>query len=281
MKKYSQITALQDALSIFRQQGKTIGFVPTMGALHSGHTSLVQLSKKACDITVASIFVNPTQFNEKDDFMRYPRTLDKDIAMLQKAGCDIVFTPSEQEMYPEKDTRVFSFGALDKVMEGAFRPGHFNGVAQIVSRLFECVQPDKAFFGQKDFQQVAIIKSMVRQLQLKVEIVAAPIIREPDGLAMSSRNMLLSEAQRQSAVGISRALLSAQKNAALRIPITTLKEETIRSIETDPALKVEYFEVVDADSLQAVHAWEDSKAIVGCVAVRVGKIRLIDNIQLV
>jgi pantoate--beta-alanine ligase len=250
-----------------------------MGALHRGHLSLIGICRTMCDITVASIFVNPTQFNDKEDYQRYPRTLEKDEEILENAGCDIVFTPDEKEIYPKKDERIFDFGELDKVMEGRFRPGHFNGVAQVVSRLFDIVNPDKSFFGQKDFQQVSIIKNMVKQLYLTTEIVVCPIIRESDGLAMSSRNMLLSENQRTEAVKISQALFYA-KEQAMKMSVDEIIAETIRRINLSPELRVEYLEIVDANTLQSVSEWDESSEIFACAAVHAGKIRLIDNVQL-
>jgi pantoate--beta-alanine ligase len=278
MEKYEKISELQLRLSELRKD-KTIGFVPTMGALHQGHLSLIARSRSMCGVTVASIFVNPTQFNDKDDYRRYPRTLEKDGKILEDAGCDIVFTPGEKEIYPEKDERVFDFGELDKVMEGKFRPGHFNGVAQVVSRLFDIVNPDKSFFGQKDFQQVSIIKNMAQQLHLTTEIVVCPIVREHDGLAMSSRNMLLSDSQRKEAVNISQALFHAKAQAVVT-PVGKIRDEAIRRINLSPELEVEYLEIVDANTLQSVSGWDDAAEIFACVAVHAGKIRLIDNIQL-
>jgi pantoate--beta-alanine ligase len=278
MKRYIKVADLKSRLAELKSN-KTVGFVPTMGALHQGHLSLVALCKSMCDITVASIFVNPTQFNDKEDYQRYPRTLANDEKILANAGCDIVFTPTETDIYPEKDERVFDFGKLDKVMEGKFRPGHFNGVAQVVSRLFDIVNPNKAFFGQKDFQQVAIIKNMAKQLNLETEIVVCPIVREADGLAMSSRNMLLSDNQRKEAARISQALFYAQKQA-IETPVIDLIDETIRRINLSPELRVEYLEIVDANTLQPVAKWDDATEIFACAAVRVGEIRLIDNVQL-
>ncbi|MDR1895492.1 MAG: pantoate--beta-alanine ligase [Prevotellaceae bacterium] len=279
MEVYTDILSLKHTLTGLKTR-KTIGLVPTMGALHRGHLSLVELSNSTCDITVVSIFVNPTQFNNKDDYKHYPRTVEKDIEMLQRAGCHIVFTPTEQEIYPEKDTKVFDFGDLDKVMEGKFRPGHFNGVAQIVSRLFDIVQPDKSFFGQKDFQQTAIIKNMVRQLNLTTEIVIAPIIREQDGLAMSSRNTLLTDIQRKNAADISRALFRLKQQAASGVSVNEITQVAIRQINANPELSVEYLEIVDGKTLQPVLNWNHQGEIFACVAVNVGKIRLIDNVQL-
>ena len=213
MKVVATITELKNLLDTFRKEGKSIALVPTMGALHDGHASLVKRSVAENDITVVSVFVNPTQFNDKNDLKNYPRTLDADCALLENVGADIVFAPTVEEMYPEEDTRVFSFAPLDTVMEGAFRPGHFNGVAQIVSKLFYAVEPDRAYFGEKDFQQLAIIRDMVRQLALDVEIVGCPIVREQDGLAMSSRNTLLSADERERALTISRTLFKSLEYA--------------------------------------------------------------------
>jgi pantoate--beta-alanine ligase len=278
MERYKKVSELKSRLAGLKAD-KTIGFVPTMGALHDGHLSLVGICKSMCDITVASIFVNPAQFNDKEDYQRYPRTLEKDGEILENAGCDIVFTPDDKEIYPAKDERIFDFGELDKVMEGKFRPGHFNGVAQVVSRLFDIVNPDKSFFGQKDFQQVSIIKNMVKQLHLTTEIVVCPIIRESDGLAMSSRNMLLSEDQRTEAVKISQALFYA-KEQAIKMPVSAIIDETVRRINSSPELRVEYLEIVDANTLQLVSEWDDATEIFACAAVHSGKIRLIDNVHL-
>jgi pantoate--beta-alanine ligase len=280
METYKKIEELKSRLAELKlKEGKTIGFVPTMGALHQGHLSLLNSCRSMCDISLASIFVNPTQFNDKADYQRYPRTPENDGEMLKSAGCDIIFVPGEEEIYPESDSRVFDFGKLDKVMEGKFRPGHFNGVAQVVSRLFDIVNPDKSFFGQKDFQQVCIIKNMVRQLNLSVEIVVAPTVREPDGLAMSSRNMLLTKNQRIEAAKIFQALLYAREHA-FKTPVHELASEVIRRINSSPELEVEYLEIVDAGDLQAVSGWDDAGEIFACVAVHAGKIRLIDNVQL-
>ncbi|MDR2564103.1 MAG: pantoate--beta-alanine ligase [Prevotellaceae bacterium] len=279
MEKHATVLSLRDALGRCEKSEGGVGFVPTMGALHQGHLSLVDMCKSMCKVVVVSVFVNPTQFNDKGDLERYPRTPEADLKMLESAGCDFVFMPSVEEIYPEEDKRIFDFGMLDKTMEGAFRPGHFNGVAQVVSRLFDIVTPDKAFFGQKDFQQVAVIKNMVAQLRYNVEIVVAPIIRESDGLAMSSRNVLLNAGQRKSAAGISQALFAAQSEAG-KIPINILKTKIISTIDSDPELKTEYLEIVDSTTLQSVEEWDDAPEIFACVAVKVGKIRLIDNVKL-
>lgn len=256
----------------------SVGLVPTMGALHEGHMSLVKRAVAENDLVVASVFVNPTQFNDKDDLARYPRTPEADIEMLQDAGCNIVFMPDVEEMYPEEDTRVFDFGSLGNVMEGRFRPGHFNGVAQIVSKLFYAVEPDNAYFGEKDFQQVAIIKAMVKQLDLKVRIIPCPIVREKSGLAKSSRNMLLTDTQREKAVLISKTLAASVAMAASK-PVNEVHDWVVGQFASDPEFKIDYYDIVDGDSLQSVSDWNDSDYIVGCIAVYCGKIRLIDNIH--
>lgn len=256
---------------------KTIGFVPTMGALHKGHLSLVAQSVKLCDITIASVFVNPTQFNDKNDLANYPRTFDADCELLKKAGCNAVFAPSDTEMYPEPDTRVFNFNGLDNIMEGLHRPGHFNGVAQIVSKLFDIVNPDKAFFGLKDFQQVAIIRNLTKQMQISTQIVACPIIRESDGLAMSSRNTLLTPQYRQQAPIIYKTISEAAKMLKT-MPISNVKNWVVDSINNNPLFKVEYFEIVDFESLKKVDEISGCGTCIACIAVWAGKIRLIDNI---
>lgn len=257
---------------------KTVGLVPTMGALHEGHISLVKRCVAECDLCVVSVFVNPTQFNDKGDLERYPRTPDADAALLKENGCNIVFMPEVAEMYPEEDKRHFNFGPLEAVMEGAYRPGHFNGVAQIVSKLFYAVEPHKAYFGEKDFQQVAIIKEMVRQLDIHVEIIPCPIVREESGLAKSSRNTLLTDAQRKKAAKISKVL----RESVNFVGVKTVKE-TIAWVEEqfadDAEFRMDYYAIVDGDTLQDVKDWDDSSYIVGCIAIYLGKIRLIDNIQ--
>jgi pantoate--beta-alanine ligase len=273
-----KISDLKTMLQGFRDESKSIGFVPTMGALHKGHVSLVERSVAVNDITVVSIFVNPTQFNDKNDLKNYPRMPEKDIAMLEVAGVDVVFMPTESEIYPEPDTRVFDFGMLDKVMEGKFRPGHFNGVAQVVSKLFDIVEPHRAYFGQKDYQQLAIIRAMVRMLGYRIEIVGCPIVREPDGLAMSSRNLLLAPEHRKSAPLIYQTLAEA-RNKTNELSVKEMIDWVVNSINSDPNLKVEYFELADADSLQPVQGWDHPNGIVGCIAVWAGNIRLIDNMM--
>jgi pantoate--beta-alanine ligase len=260
-----------------RKQGKSTGFVPTMGALHEGHLSLLEASKKECDSSICSIFVNPTQFNDKNDLARYPRMPEKDCKMLEENGCDIVFMPGEKEIYPQPDTRQFDFGNLDKVLEGAHRPGHFNGVAQVVSRLFDIIKPDKAYFGLKDFQQVAVIKELVKQLHLPVEIVACPILREPDGLAMSSRNMLLSAEERKAASLIPR-LMQEAKTLSTKMPLTDVKKKLFAEIKSEPLLKPDYIEFCNAGTLEAVSEIKGEEKIICLAAIFSGKIRLIDNI---
>ena len=259
--------------------GETVGFVPTMGALHAGHLSLVARARKECAVCVASVFVNPTQFNDKNDLKNYPRTPEADAAMLESAGVDIVFMPGVEDIYPEPDTRQFDFGQIDKVMEGATRPGHFNGVAQVVSRLFALVNPDRAYFGEKDFQQIAVIKAMVAQLGLKVAIVECPIVRGEDGLALSSRNALLDAEHRAAAPHIYASLKVAAAQTGRMTPAELEKFATVE-IEKNPLLKVIYFHAVDALSMQQVQSWEDAEHVQGCVAVQAGPIRLIDNIRL-
>ncbi|MCL2651025.1 MAG: pantoate--beta-alanine ligase [Candidatus Azobacteroides sp.] len=278
MKIIQTIFSLKQALATQRNAKKTVGLVPTMGALHAGHIELVTRCVAENDICVVSIFVNPTQFNDKNDLLKYPRTLDTDCQMLEKAGCSIVFIPEIKEMYPEPDTRIFNFGLLEQVMEGSFRPGHFNGVAQIVSKLFDIIEPGKAYFGEKDFQQLAIIREMVKQLNLNTEIVACPIVREQNGLAMSSRNALLNPSEYKSATKISEILFKSRSFAG-KISIPDLKKQVVEAINAVPLLRIEYFEIVDGKTLQPVPDWNSSDDIVGCIAVFCGNVRLIDNIK--
>lgn len=273
-----KIDKLQTFLGAARAEGKSIGLVPTMGALHEGHASLVRRSVEDNKVTVVSVFVNPTQFNDKSDLERYPRTLEADCALLTSLGADCVFAPSVEEVYPEPDTRVFDFTPLDKVMEGVYRPGHFNGVAQIVSKLFMYVQPDRAYFGEKDFQQLAIIREMVRQLNLKLEIVGCPIVRETDGLALSSRNALLTPEQRVTALNISKTLFISLEYAKEHT-LEETKQMVMDTIASTEGLELEYYEVVNGVTLQTVHTWDDAEYIVGCITVYCGKVRLIDNIR--
>ncbi len=276
MKVFTESSKLSEAL---KQRKGTCGFVPTMGALHEGHLSLVDRCRKECDTVVVSVFVNPTQFNDPNDLKNYPRTAEADIALLEKAGADFAFMPSVEEIYPEKDTRVFDFGQLDKVMEGPSRPGHFNGVAQVVSRLFDIVDCDTAYFGEKDFQQIAIIREMVRQLNYPIRIVACPIVRESDGLAMSSRNLLLTPEHRKAAPLIYQSLReAAELHRAL--PVEETKRRVIERINANPLLHVEYFSIVNADTLQNISDWSEAENVRGCIVVHAGAVRLIDNIAM-
>lgn len=270
------IKELQKELQNYRSSG-SVGLVPTMGALHQGHLSLVNKAVAENQAVAVSIFVNPTQFNDPNDLERYPRNLEADLALLKPTGCQLVFAPEPKEIYPEPDTRKFSFGHLEEVMEGKHRPGHFNGVAQVVSKLFEIVKPDKAYFGWKDFQQLVIIKNMVKQLGLPVEVVPCPIVREKSGLAMSSRNTLLSEEERKNAALISQILSEAKKHNEEK-SVNELKKWVTEKINQNPWLTVEYFEIVDDENLQSVNNWDEKSTKVGCIAVFCEKVRLIDNI---
>lgn len=278
MKIIDTISELENQLQGYRHKGETIGLVPTMGALHQGHASLVERCVADNKISIVSLFVNPTQFNNKEDLKHYPRTPEKDHELLERLGVDYVFSPSVEEMYPEEDKRVFDFGQLDKVMEGEFRPGHFNGVAQIVSKLFDIVEPDNAYFGEKDFQQLAIVKDMVRQLQMPVNIIGMPIVRESSGLAMSSRNQRLSEEQKKNASEVYKVLNESKLMIDKFIPYELINYVS-ESINKVSGLKVEYFQIVDGDNLQPVTSWSDSDYIVGCIALFCGEVRLIDNIR--
>lgn len=274
------IKALNEKLFSARNSGKSIGLVPTMGALHAGHASLIRRSVSENDITVVSDFVNPTQFNDPNDLLRYPRTFEADCQLVEAIGADYIFYPSVEEMYPEADTRTFSYPPIDSVMEGPRRPGHFNGVCQIVSKLFYAVNPDRAYFGEKDFQQIAVIKAMVADLKIPVTICPCPIVREADGLALSSRNALLSADERNLAVNISK-ILFASKEFALAHTVDETLAFVVDSINAHEGLEVEYYEIVDGDSLQKVSSWNDSESIVGCITVYCGQlpVRLIDNIR--
>lgn len=257
----------------------TRGFVPTMGALHEGHLSLVTRSRQECETTVVSIFVNPTQFNDPSDLKSYPRNIEADLALLEKAGADLVYVPAVEDVYPEPDRRTFDFGGLDRVMEGTHRPGHFNGVAQVVTRLFDRVACDRAYFGEKDFQQVAIVRHLVRQGGYRTQIVACPIIREADGLALSSRNQLLTPEHRQAAPLIYRTLCDVARWVGT-VGIDELRSRVKERIDADPLLKTEYFNIVNSETLQDVGTWDEAAALRGCIAVRAGNVRLIDNIAM-
>lgn len=277
MKIIHTISELQSHLDECKSSGKEIGLVPTMGALHEGHIRLVERCVRENAVCVVSVFVNPTQFNDKNDLLTYPRTPEQDAELLRKAGCKFVFMPSNEEMYPEVDTRKFDFGPLERVMEGRFRPGHFNGVAQIVSKLFDAVMPNRAYFGEKDFQQLAIIRQMTKDLNYPIEIVPCPIVREKDGLAMSSRNRRLTALEREKAPMIAELLFKSTTFVGTRSIPETLSFVT-EGLAGDPVFNLDYFEIVDGDTLQPVQNWDESDFIVGCVAVFCGPVRLIDNI---
>ena len=278
MKIVNSIKELRLQLDEDKQKGKKVGLVPTMGALHAGHISLVKRCVAENDVCVVSIFVNPTQFNNPNDLLTYPRTLDEDCQLLESSGCTYVFAPSVEEMYPEPDNRVFDFGTVAQVMEGARRPGHFNGVAQIVSKLFYAVKPDVSYFGEKDFQQIAVICAMVKQLEIPVEIVDCPIQRESDGLALSSRNTRLTPEQRQKAPVIARTL----KESVTFVPEKSVQQVidyVVSTLNNVPDMSVEYFEIVDGNTLESISNWSDTTYPVGCITVYCGEVRLIDNVK--
>ena len=272
------ISKLRDCLDLHRRQGHSVGFVPTMGALHEGHASLVVRSVAENDVTVVSIFLNPTQFNDPKDLERYPRTLEADCQLLEKCGADIAFAPTVAEVYPEPDTRQFSYPPTDSVMEGAMRPGHFNGVCQVVSKLLSYVEPDRAYFGEKDYQQIAVIRRMVDDLGFKLEIVPCPVVRQSDGLAMSSRNTLLTDQERTTAANIYRIM---KESRTLGLSVQQTHDYVVEEINKIDGLEVQYFSIVDGDTLAEVSSWDDAPSIVGCITVFCGTkpIRLIDHIR--
>ena len=278
MKIIQKTSELEAVLAEERSAGKKIGLVPTMGALHAGHASLVERAVAENDCTVVSVFVNPTQFNDPTDLKNYPRTLEADCALLESLGADIVFAPTVEEAYPEPDNRRFSYPPIDTVMEGARRPGHFNGVCQIVSKLFLWVKPDRAYFGEKDYQQIAVIRRMVDDLGFRLQIVPCPVIREQSGLAMSSRNTLLTDAERATAANIYR-IMQESKAQGLDVPGT--HDYVVSRINAVDGLEVQYFSIVDGDTLADVASWDDSDSVVGCITVYCGSqpIRLIDHIR--
>ena len=280
MKVFNKIVDLQNALFLARKQGKKIGLVPTMGALHEGHASLITKSIGENDITVVSVFLNPTQFNDQSDFDRYPRTLEADSRLVEACGADYIFAPSVKDIYPSPDARHFEFPPVTTVMEGARRPGHFNGVCQVVSRLFYIVRPDSAYFGEKDWQQIAVVKQLAKYINSNVRIVECPIIRDPDGLAKSSRNSLLTKEERAIAPAIYQILRESVGYAETH-SLKETRNMVVERINAIPELEVEYFEIVDGDSLLPVESWERSEHIVGCITVYCGKtpIRLIDHIR--
>jgi pantoate--beta-alanine ligase len=277
---FNTIKETSDYLSRKKGQGLRIGFVPTMGALHEGHLSLMRRAKKENDLLAVSIFVNPIQFNNMQDLEKYPRDLAKDRALLEQVGCDVLFAPDADEMYPEPETRVYDFGSLEQVMEGASRKGHFNGVAVVVYKLFEIIGPDRAYFGEKDFQQLAIIKELVRKYKLPVEIIPCPIVREADGLAMSSRNERLMEDERKIAPKISQILKEAKTKTEELNP-AELKTWVTEQFEKEPQFRLDYFEIADDTYLQPVEKWNKSTGTMGFAAVFLGNVRLIDNIRFI
>ena len=280
MRVFNTTKALQEALDGVRAEGKTIGLVPTMGALHAGHASLVERSVGENDCTVVSVFVNPTQFNDPKDLQNYPRDLEADCDLLARLKADFVFAPTVSEAYPEPDTRQFSYPPIDTVMEGARRPGHFNGVCQIVSKLFDWVKPTRAYFGEKDFQQIAVVRAMVRDLGFPLELRPCRIVREESGLALSSRNELLTPAERETAVNISRALRESV-DFAREHTVEETHRFVVDQLNAIEGLEVEYYEIVDGTSLQPVADWAESDYIVGCITVYCGArpVRLIDNVK--
>ncbi len=280
MKVFEKIVELQNALFDARKEGKTIGLVPTMGALHEGHASLVRRSVSENDLTVVSVFLNPTQFNDQGDLQRYPRTLEADCALLESVGADYVLAPSVEEMYPVPDTRHFEFPPVSTVMEGAKRPGHFNGVCQVVSRLFYIVRPDRAYFGEKDWQQIAVVKQLVKYIGMNIQIVECEIVRDADGLAKSSRNTLLAPDERAIAPVIYKTLKESLDFAKSHT-VGETHDYVVDKINAVDGMEVEYFEIVDGDTLLPVSNWEDAGYVVGCITVYCGKtpIRLIDHIR--
>lgn len=280
MKVFHKIVDIQNELFEVRKERKSIGLVPTMGALHEGHASLIKRSVSENEITVVSVFVNPTQFNDKNDLKNYPRDLDSDCRLIESCGADYVFAPTESDMYPQPDRRHFEYPPVSTVMEGAHRPGHFNGVCQVVSRLFYIVRPNAAYFGEKDWQQIAVVKAVVRHLGIDVKIVECPIIRDDDGLARSSRNTLLSPDERQIAPNIYKALSESTEYAKTHTVHET-HDHVVERINAIQGLEVEYFSIVDGNTLQDVESWDDTPYIVGCITVYCGKtpIRLIDHIK--
>lgn len=280
MNVFSKVVDLQNALFALRKAGKSIGLVPTMGALHEGHASLVKQSVSANDVTVVSVFVNPTQFNDKNDLNSYPRNLDADCRLLESCGADFIFAPEVEDIYPTPDNRQFDFPPVTTVMEGAHRPGHFNGVCQVVSRLFYIVRPLRAYFGEKDWQQICVVKAMVRSLGIDVEIVECPIVRESDGLAMSSRNTLLSADERAIAPNIYKYLKKSVEYAKSH-SVEETHQFVVEGLNAIDGLNVEYFSIVDGNTLMDITTWESSNSIVGCITVYCGSrpVRLIDHIK--
>ncbi|MEN8224983.1 MAG: pantoate--beta-alanine ligase [Bacteroidota bacterium] len=279
MKLINSINDIQQEVLKIRKKGLSVGFVPTMGALHQGHLSLLERSMAENDVSLVSIFVNPIQFNNKQDLKKYPRTLEDDVKKLERAGCDIVFAPSVAEMYPEEVRTTYDFGMLEKLMEGERRPGHFNGVAVVVKRLFDVCMPDKAYFGEKDFQQLSIIRELVKKENLSVEVAACPIIREYDGLAMSSRNVRLTKYERTIAPIIFHTL-SQMKEGVQTLSVAQVLSEAKENLDQYPEIKIEYVQIVDENTLLAVNTWDEAQQIRAFVALFLGDVRLIDNMKM-
>lgn len=280
MEIITKVADLREVVSKAKSEGKTVGLVPTMGALHAGHLSLIERARHDCDFVVVSDFVNPTQFNNQNDLATYPRTLEADCQKMEEAGVDVAFAPTVEEVYPEPDTRVFDLGPVAEVMEGAMRPGHFNGVAQVVSKLFDFVRPDKAYFGEKDFQQIAVIRRMAELEGFDIDIVACPIKREADGLAMSSRNVRLTPEQREIAPEIHATLAASADLAEQGLELESLHDMVVDELNSIDGMEVEYYEIVDSKTLQPVKSWAEAKnQLVGCITVWLGDVRLIDNIK--
>lgn len=280
MKIFEKIADTKAYLQQHNNNGKTIGFVPTMGALHEGHLELMRRAKNENDILAVSVFVNPIQFNNPEDLKKYPRDLQKDIDKLEQVGCDVLFSPEVEEMYPGSVTKQYDFGSVETVMEGAFRKGHFNGVAVVVEKLFDIIQPDRAYFGEKDFQQLAIIKRLVEMESIPVRIIPCPIVREKDGLAMSSRNSRLNEQERSIAPFIYQTLVKSKEKSKNMTP-DEIRFMVENMFADQKEFRLEYFEVADDVQLHPVYDWSESKGVMGFIAVHLGNIRLIDNIRFI
>lgn len=278
MKVFKTVKEIQSYLTNLKSE--SIGFVATMGALHIGHISLIEVSKKQNSLTVCSIFVNPKQFNNQEDLIKYPRNVDADIEKLAAANCDVVFIPSVEEMYPNKIEKEFQFGILSKVMEAEYRPGHFNGVAIVVERLFDIIRPTNAYFGEKDFQQLSVIKALVNQLKLPIKIIGCPIIRENNGLAMSSRNERLTEVEFNAASNINKALTFVRHNKN-KLSIAELKSFYADLLSKNKLLTIEYFEIADGNTLNPIKEWSEADYCIALTSVNVGGVRLIDNMTII
>jgi len=280
MEIFKQIAPLRSFLGELKKSGKTIGLVPTMGALHQGHISLIEASKSQNSVTVASIYINPTQFNNPRDLQKYPKTPEKDVEMLRKVGCDVVFCPDDEEMYEDAPLLKLDFGSLDKVMEGKFRPGHFSGVALVVSKLFNIVEPDSAYFGQKDWQQYAVIRRLVTELKFSFKLYSVPILREPDGLAMSSRNLRLTGSQRTNAIVFYQAIAMAKESLKKGKSLETVKKAVSDKVNETPEMRLEYFELADSKNLNILDGVDKTASPILCIAGYAGEVRLIDNMFL-